>query len=218
MSKKNILFVSCFVFLLSASGRAQQYSFFGGIKTGIAKSNMKWEYDNLEPIPTITWDDKTGAALRIFGELRTPYYLQLQAETGFTQKGITKSIPVTTVQYPDGTGQYIEVGASLNYISVCVLAKAAFDIPYAGIFILAGPQYNRILNKTFSAGMGVVFDEVNKSVWGISFGAGIELNSLLPLPVFIEYRYEQDLKDIFPPPLLSIYNRSHILLVGVSLR
>jgi opacity protein-like surface antigen len=185
-----------------------------GVKFGGAISNQTWDYGAGF---TLNNDNKVGVSPRLFADFFNLPYLQLEGELGFTRKGFTESIPITTTESPDGTGEYININNSLDYLSISVLGKIRFEAGKFSPYIIAGPQVNFLINKNFSSGWDIVFDQFRKTNLGLSVGAGTELNDILPFTILLEYRYERDFMDNYDSPYIKVLNYSHVILAGIKL-
>jgi opacity protein-like surface antigen len=184
-----------------------------GLKLGLGISNQSWDYQaNL----SMDWKDKISISPRVYADFFNFSFFQLEAEAGYLQKGFKDKIPVTTMYQPDGTGEFISIDNSLDYLSISALAKFKYGLGIISPYIIAGPQFNLLLNKSISKGWEIVFDNFKKNNIGLSVGAGAELIKVLPISILIEYRYERDFNDNYNSPNIDIKNYSHVILLGIK--
>lgn len=209
---KLILIISL-ILVLSFSAESQILTNYG-VKFGAAISNQTWDYGagfNLNN------DNKVGISPRLFADFFNWPIAQIEGEFGFTRKGFTDEIPITTVESPDGTGQYMDINNSLDYLSISVLGKVRFEAGKLSPYVIAGPQINYLINKNVSNGWDIAFDQFRKTNLGLTVGAGTELNDLLPFTLLLEYRYERDFMDDHGSPYIKVINYSHVILAGIKI-
>jgi opacity protein-like surface antigen len=201
------------LFTLSFNSQAQIVSNYG-LKLGLGISNQSWDY---QPSGHLDWQTKDGISARLFADFLILPVLQLEGEIGYLRKGVIDKIPITTVDQPDGTGQFFTTNNSLGYLSLSILAKLKFEFTSLTPYIIAGPQLNILLNKNIADGFQIVFDKFKKNNVGFSLGAGAEFKNILPLVFLVEYRFEKDLSNNFNSPNLDIKNYSHVILLGIKI-
>ena len=209
---KLILIISL-ILVLSFSAESQILTNYG-VKFGAAISNQTWDYGagfNLNN------DNKVGISPRLFADFFNWPIAQIEGEFGFTRKGFTDEIPITTAESPDGTGQYMDINNSLDYLSISVLGKVRFEAGKLSPYVIAGPQINYLINKNVSNGWDIAFDQFRKTNLGLTVGAGTELNDLLPFTLLLEYRYERDFMDDHGSPYIKVINYSHVILAGIKI-
>ena len=199
--------------VLSFNAKSQILTDYG-IKFGTAISNQTWDYDAGFSLNN---DNKIGISTRLFADFFSWRYIQLEGELGYTRKGFTDNIPITSADSPDGTGEYININNSLDYLSISVLGKIRFSAGGLSPYIIAGPQFNFLINKNIGNGWDIAFDQFRKTNLGIIVGAGTELNDLLPFTILLEYRYERDFMDNHGSPYIKVLNYSHVILAGIKL-
>ena len=211
---KKLIFVLLILFIGSSVSYSQFLPKFG-VKAGLSAANHSWDYKGLLN-GSIDWEYNYGFTVRAFAEFGLGDNFGLQGELGYSRKGNKKDFPITTVENPDGNGQYIRVENTLDYVSVAALAKLNLFKGPISPYIIGGPQMNFLAGKDISNTFKTVYDDFNSGVLGISVGAGLELG-IAPVNVFVEYRYERDLTDSAPQDNVEIYNFSHVLMFGIVL-
>jgi opacity protein-like surface antigen len=175
--------------LFSFSSQAQILSGYG-VKLGVGVSNQSWT--NPPYFDDMGYKNKTGLSARLFADVLDFTFFEFEGELGFTRKGFTDDIPVTTAVNPYGTGEIFSISNSLDYLSISVLAKIKYNVGAVTPYLIAGPQMNFLVHKNVEKGWKVFFDKFEKSNLGFSAGAGIELLKILPVSILAEYRFEKD--------------------------
>ena len=202
------------LFILSISTYAQIIPSYG-LKIGLGITNHSWEYE--PPINSkLDWDNNYGVTIRAFADVAFNNIIVAEGEIGYSQKGIRKTIPVTTVQNPDGIGESIDVTNKLNYLSLSLIGKIKIETDLFSPFILIGPQYNRLLSSNIAKGFEVVYDHFEKDIFSITVGLGSEFK-IFSINALLEYRYERDINNNSKLSTIDIKNYSHTILVGIIL-
>lgn len=207
------IFIFLSILVLSINAHAQLLSGYGA-KLGLGISNQSWNY-NTNTI--VDYNNKIGANPRIFADFLDLSFFNIETEISYLRKGITEKIPLTSMDQPDGTGEYINIDNSLDYLSISILAKPKYEFGIISTYILFGPQINILLGKNITKGWEVIYSKFKKSNYDLSLGAGIEMRKLLPITFLLEYRYERDFIDNCEFLNIDIKNYSHVILLGIKI-
>ncbi len=210
--KSTLLAVVLIVLLGQACSQAQLNRTYG-IKIGAVAANESWT-----DIGGFNWktDTRWGFTAAVYAEAPLWKFLSAQGEIQYTQKGMNFSIPVTTASQPDGSGQYYTISPRIDYISIPILAK--LRIPFAVVtpYVLIGPRFDFLLSR-YPDGLDQVVNNFDKMDYGLTLGAGLELNSLFPFGLLAEFRYNPNAYDSYRSGSQSVSNRSMDFLVGIRL-
>jgi hypothetical protein len=151
------------------------------------------------------WGIAAGGELRL---LRVAG-IDLLAELLYVQKGYSAIFPVTTAEFPDGTGAFISLPYRLHYLTLAGSAKCRLLSGPVAPYVRAGTRADILLDSS----EGLEYHSVNL---GVTIGIGAEL-AVGPLPVLLlEGRFSPDFTDARGPSLASVKNRSFELLAGVG--
>jgi len=140
-------------------------------------------------------------------------FFTLVTQMEYSEKGSTFNIPPHENPLPDGPFY-----SRLKYLSVPVLAK--FIIPSSAIepYILMGARIDWLVGYD---SVGYFFDamyhDFRKPVMGATFGGGIRIAKLLPLPLLIEGRYNLDLGYSYDTREIKTNNETFDIWLGVEL-
>jgi hypothetical protein len=209
---KRLFLVLLFIFSISTYA---QITPSYGLKIGLGITNHSWEYQ--PPINgKLDWDNNYGVSIRAFADVAFSNIFGVGGEIGYSQKGIRKTIPVTTVQNPDGIGESINITNKLDYLSFSLMGKIKIETDLLSPYILIGPQYNRLLSSNIAKGFEIVYDHFEKDIFSITVGLGSEFQ-LFSINALLEYRYERDISNSSKLSTIEIKNYSHIFLVGIKL-
>ena len=208
------MFLVLFVFSLNVIINGQLMSSYG-VKVGYGITNHSWENPSTDF--KLDWDNNTGIAVKVFADMGIPVlsFLQVEGELGYAKKGASYEVEYTTVDRPDGNGLYRTMNDHLDYLTLSLLAKVKFSPGMFSPYLIAGPEYNYLLNQKNDLDPAGIY-KLKKSAFGLSAGVGSEIKLLL-ISVLVEYRYSWDLSDNSSVTGLNVKNYSHTFLVGIKL-
>lgn len=183
-----------------------------GIKIGAVGANETWTGF------ASNWNMKNRWGFTADAYAEIPFFrsFSAQGEIQYTQKGMKVSVPITTVSQPDGTGQYRTISPRIDYVSIPLLAKLKIPLTSLTPYILVGPRFDILISRE-PDGLDAVVNNFDKMDYGLTVGAGIELDSLFPFGILAEFRYNPNAYDSYQSGYQTIRNRSVDFLVGVRL-
>jgi opacity protein-like surface antigen len=201
---KKIILIAA-IGLLYYSSEAQLIRGYG-IKAGTVGAGQDWTYAGFL---SGSMDTKTRWGIDAGGyvEWLDIPFVSFLTECHYIQKGFKISIPVTTLAFPEGTGEYQERFPQMNYVSIPIMAKVRMSMPLFTPYIIGGIHYDILLSTS-----GDGFDEVIKNTknydTGVTIGAGVESNVLPKITVGLEFRYSPSVMDIYSTDNLKVRNHS----------
>lgn len=210
---KTAILAAVFIVLLGQAGAQAQLKRTYGFKIGAVGANESWT-----GVAGFDWktDTRWGFTAAVYAEVPLWKFLSAQGEIQYTQKGMSFSIPVTTASQPDGSGQYYTISPRIDYISVPLLAKLLIPLTTVTPYVLVGPRFDFLLSR-YPDGLDQVVNNFDKMDYGLTLGAGVELNSLFPFGLLAEFRYNPNAYDSYQSGSQSVSNRSMDFLVGIRL-
>ncbi len=213
MKLKRVFLAGTLVLLLCLSGAKAQPARTYGIKLGVVGANESWSVLGESDWPT---DIRWGFTADVYAELPYSKYLSADAEIQYTQKGMKYSIPVTTASQPDGSGQYYTISPRIDYISIPILAKLRLPLAAVAPYLIIGPRFDFLISRS-GGSLDAAISQFDRMDYGLTLGAGVELNSIFPYGLLAEFRYNFNSYDSYKSQYLSVRNRSMDFLVGVRL-
>jgi hypothetical protein len=150
------------------------------------------------------------------------------SELQYVQKGMIEDIPITTEQYPDGTGEFIKHNIRLDYLSFAVLPKARIETETIHLYAYAGARFDFSLSnsvdvegrepiRTQSAqGYQSFINRFSNPQFGATFGVGVQFKSLLPFSTGFEFRYSPNFQSAYSDNYWNIKNTSFEFLLTLS--
>ncbi len=212
MRLKLVSAAAAIMLLLAANPANAQLMRSYGVKLGAVAANETWTNNGY------TWDTKNrwGFTVAAFADVPFFRFFSAQGEMQFTQKGMDYSVPATTPSRPVGPGEYRTISPTIDYISIPLLAK--FKIPSGPLtpYILIGPRFDFLISSS-PDGLDAVVNNFDKMDYGLTVGAGVELDSLFPFGILAEVRYNPNSYDSYQSDFTTVKNRSIDFLVGVRL-
>ncbi|MBU1297596.1 MAG: PorT family protein [Bacteroidetes bacterium] len=223
---KNIilLFALIVLFGVSSSGTSQPIKRYGA-KIGVSIATWNWKTDG-SAVQGI--DPRLGIDFGAFVEWFDIPALSLISELHFVQKGMKQDIPITTVQYPYGTGEFIKHNIRLDYLSFAVLPKLRLETDIVEVYAVVGVRIDVSLSnavavegreplRSYSAqAYQSLVDRFKSTQLGGTVGIGAHFHSLLPLPTGIEFRYSPNFQCAYAKYLWNIKNTSFELLLTIT--
>ncbi len=210
---RSAFLAAAFVLLLAQSGAYAQPKRTYGVKLGIVGANETWTMISSADLGTST---RWGFTAEVFAEIPLFRYLSAVGEIQYTQKGMRYSAPVTTISQPDGTGEYYTMRPRIDYISVPMLARLRIPLHAVTPYLLVGPRFDFLISSR-ADGLDAVVSRFDRMDYGLTLGAGVELDSIFPFGLLAEFRYNPNVYDSYESSYLSVRNRSLDFLIGVRL-
>jgi hypothetical protein len=185
-----------------------------GIKVALTSSTQTFEYSNppwtgFGPSPKRRIGFNAGVyvewlALPIFSVLSEIEYVQ----KGFGEEfNITQNDPTviaTATEY-----------RRIDYVSFPLLGKFILPLNSTNLYILAGPRADFLV--AYDPNFSSIYKDFKKTMFGASFGIGLNLETFMPFPLSLEFRYNSDFSDSFDNGNLRVRNNSYDFWLGVTL-
>jgi hypothetical protein len=222
-AQKSFALVVFSVILTGAGAHAQLVSSVG-LKAGVAISSIR--LTDVSPVDmggghlyTLDYmqDNVVSPAISVFANFLHEKHLGLQAELTYLRKGAshTIEIPVTTAQYPDGTGEARKVTSeyNLHYLGFAFAAQPKLPLgDDVTLYAHLGPTANYLLDVSNWAWL----EYFNRFQLGYTLGLGTEVAHLFTGNIFLELRYAADFSPVCDHPDAKFWNRSWTVCLGTS--
>ena len=159
-----------------------------GIKGGISLANQTWQIGTSSS--ATKYDYKAGLYCVLNAELFKGKYLSLSSDLGFVQKGMQQELEITTVEFPEGTGEYTTVKTTVNYITFSPMLKGFYTINNLTTYALIGPRldYQVEYNNGYANSGN---PDLKKDVWGMTYGLGAEYK-IKRIGILVEFLGQPD--------------------------
>jgi|GEM_PF-6966557 len=197
-----------------------------GIKAGYT-SAWQDQYISEQKIENI--DSRSGIYFGGYLDLFKGDVLGVKIDLGFTQKGFALEIPITTEEFPDGTGSFTSQKSRLNYLTISFSPNVFYKAGNNTYYGFAGARVDIELSKdheiegpgdilaNYQASVDKIYSDYKSVLFGLTSGAGVQIGNVLPFDFGIEFRYNSDLSNVYENDFVYYRNSSLDILVFVVL-
>jgi hypothetical protein len=213
-----------FIVALQANQSICQPSSFG-VKAGLTRS---WEIQRY-PTMDYTLETRSGFDIGAFAVWFDHPWIQLNSELHFIRK-VTgyPPMPITTVDQPDGTGEFVKSTFNLDFVSLSVMPRLRLPLGPIECYGLAGPRVDFSIHRSASVDapsaiqqfVSPGFTEYVKHFKDIEVGGdfalGIQFSGLLLSGVGLEARYSPDFTTCYDVYGTTLTNYSWEFLLTVA--
>jgi hypothetical protein len=211
---RRVLFLSLvFVALISHDTSAQLIKQFG-VKVAVTSANQGFDYSQMSDLQM---KRRVGFDVGVFAEWLDIPVLSIISQIEYAQKGSGMEFVVTGPSGPQSLGT-TKLYSRLDYLSVPILLKLRLQSSVITPYLLAGPRLDILMSYQSDEGvLNSLYDQFKKTTLGGSVGVGVQIQSLLPVTILVEGRYNIDLSDSYETNLLKVRNNSFDFWLGVAL-
>jgi hypothetical protein len=171
-----------------------------GVKVGLTRANQTLKDYEF----TTTFQSRVGLSIGGFAEWVSHPILSVSTEVCYNQKGHRLDMPITTTEFPDGTGEFIRESVRFDYLSLAILPKVRLPVGPVHLYVLFGPRVDIALNHSvnvegrepirtyFSTGWESQLKHYKDVQVGGDLAVGCVGDVGLPMNVGAEVRYSPD--------------------------
>jgi len=210
-AKKLLVIISVAVLLISNVSFSQLKNF--GIKGGFNLSNAELDWSDYN----FQRDSKSGFNIYITYDFLNFNNVVISGEAGYSQKGFNWPVTITN-EFGEEQGSYTFYNR-LNYIDINAIAEFILRYKSVSPYFSFGPVLSFYTGYNLSASgkydslyqnyENPLFEKLKTSVIGLTAGAGIEINKVIPQTIITEVRYNFDLTNSFNNGFLN-YQRNYL--------
>ncbi len=184
-----------------------------GLKMAVTSADQKYD---LTLAPGLETKRRAGFNVGVFAEWFDVPFFSLLTQVEYAQRGTGQVFAVTGPSGPEVIGTKT-LYSRLDYVSVPVLAKLRLQTGPFTPYIVAGPRVDFFLGyKSDEQEFNAVYDKFKKTSLGGSAGVGMQIESILPVILLAEARYNFDFADSYETDLLKVRNNAFDFWVGVA--
>jgi len=215
---KKVIIVFSLVFFYAVYMEAQVVKSIA-VTPGIVWANQEWEWLNIQS--QTEYNYKTGLHLGVNTEFLQHKYISILAEAGYVEKGMRQTFELTNPDSPEGTGETKTFKTTFKYAYISPMLKARFELGNIVPYIFIGPRADFYLSYKSDLNYDELKDKLNKTVFGMIYGLGIEY-MFGPLGIALIYSQQLDFMPALEnePPhgfgLEKITNNAFILDLGIK--
>lgn len=207
--------MACLILLLGLGslnfGNAQLRHW--GAKVALTSADVN--YQN-KYAPGFETNRRMGFSIGAFAEWFETGWFTLLTQAEYAQKGLGMTFLIAGPTGPEVLERKT-VYSRLDYLSVPILGKATLQLGSLSPYVLAGPRVDFLLGyESDLNSYNTLFEKYDNTAFGATVGAGIQFDSILPLPVVLEARYNLDITKSFENAVVKASNNSVDLWLGVA--
>lgn len=201
-----------FVFIFTHFAFSQVISNYG-IHFGLVSSQLsiREQKDN-SSLPAYD-ERRIGPNLGVF--IRYHFLSRLELETGlsYIQKGGTDKTEITTVEHPEGTGEYVYHDIYFNMIRLRGALHKSFDLSDMEIAIVPGVSVDHLISVN-----GGTLPKKEYSDYVFSYNIGVEFSSnrFLEKRLAVRIEYDSDISKIYDGEF--VYNKCSLFTINILLK
>jgi hypothetical protein len=192
-----------------------------GIKAGVSSTHIEFEFPQNRQFygTTILYDMRiVNPTVSIFIRNRSLKSFHYIAEFQFIRMGglNVNTLPVTTVQYPDGNGTYVDFRSevSIQSINFAIGVEPTIEIANLEVFTRITPTLTYLLsvNNFFPFS-----DNYNRTLLGYQIGGGILVPWISETSINFEVLYGRHLKPFYTNSKLGDYHtKGWLATIGIA--
>lgn len=206
--------MACLILLLGLGslnfGNAQLRHW--GVKVALTSADVN--YQN-KLAPGFETTRRMGFSIGAYVEWFETGWFTLITQAEYAQKGLGTDFLITGPAGPEILERKT-LYSRLDYLSVPILGKATLQLGSLSPYVLVGPRVDFFLGyESDLNSFSTLFEKYGRTAFGATVGIGIQADSILPLPVVIEARYNLDIKKSFDNGVVKASNNSVDLWLGV---
>ncbi len=191
-----------------------------GLKGGMSLANQSFEYktDN----SNLDFDYKLGVYNALTAEFFNTKHVSLVTDLGFVQKGKQIDVQKTTLEMPEGTGEFETWKSTLNYLTFSPMLKGFYNINKFTGYAFIGPRIDYRLSYD-SKYYAPLYEDSKKQIFGLNYGVGLAYH-LNKISLSTEFMAQPDLTPMLDtePSVsnigLKVKSNAYVFNVGVGYR
>ena len=197
----------CLISLCVNSFMYSQNNISVGLKSGVTIADQSGHSFSTKPI--------FSPNCALFCDFMFNRYFSVSSELGYVQKGFKESIEITTVEHPEGTGDFMQFSNRLNYLSLSVGPKVCVPLTKISPYLYIAPRYDQLLSKDL---VYIYTNDPKSYSFSLFYALGIETKEIFPFAVLAELSYNSDLTDLYGGNVKGIKNRVYEIRLGARLK
>ena len=178
-----------------------------GFEFGITNANQELLIQGNE---RDIWESRLGLNIGLFYEYSVLKSFSTVVKLNYIHKGVKPKIPIVSVENPDIPTGYKYFDNRIDYLSFLLSAKFKL-LP---LYLITGPRYDHLINKKIEV-PSISYEDLEESVFGLSFGAGVQIEKILPVALILEVLYNIDLTNSYKIKNRELKNETIDFKLGI---
>jgi hypothetical protein len=213
---KKLLVISITILVLSSITNAKLIKSYG-FKVAVSSAFQKFDYSPNSIISNsdFDWKRKTGINAGLYIEWFNLPIVSFVTQIEYRQVGVGDKYIATNTSGEEMAAT-IDYG-KVNYVSMPLLLKATLPSAIVNPYIVIGPRIDHLLNYSSDHDIfDPIYERFEKTIYGSSFGIGLETKYILPVTTLLEFRYDIDFTDSYSDEYLKVKNNSYEFCLGIG--
>jgi len=191
--KRSLLLLLALLFFAATPADAQLIKHWG-IFGGVTSSEHEINEDNLY------YGDlrqNTGFQIGGFAEWLELSGVSILTQLSYVRKGAGLEFLQTSYDHP--LGELVTRHLSLDYLSFAAMWKIGLFDHVIRPYVVAGPRVDILVgrDKDLEVPLNFIHEEFADVIWGLTIGGGIQSRRIASFLIFVEVRYNIDLKNSY---------------------
>jgi len=184
-----------------------------GLKVAVTSADQKYDVKYVSEVKT---KRRTGFNVAAFLEWFDVPYFSFLTQVEYAQRGMGQDFVLTGPSGPEPIGVKTSY-SRLDYLSIPIMGKIRLQTETITPFVSVGPRVDFFLGYHSDENLfNPVFEKFKTTVLGGSFGIGVQTETLLPVIILAELRYNIDLADSYSTDALQVRNNAFDVWLGIA--
>jgi hypothetical protein len=131
-------------------------------------------------------DSRVSGTFGLFAQFLNFRYCRFEFEAGYKQEGAENKVPVTTIENPDGSGDYVTFDHAYDFISLNLSFQPKLENEDICLYGIVAASLNIMTKNRDMLSYG---QNVDKYVPGYNYGLGFSPKNFLNGKIFVEMKY-----------------------------
>jgi hypothetical protein len=140
--------------------------------------------------------------------------ISIVPEFHFLQKGFKYPIQITSLEYPNGTGEYYNVKSSASYLSLPLSISWEFYKSSFDLYVFGGARCDFVIGKNGNEWQ-YYYDRFKDYDFGFSVGLGVQTKELIGIGTGLEFRFSPNATESYSDGYEQITNKSFEILFAI---
>lgn len=210
------LFLFVLIGLTLNTAQAQFFKSIG-VKSGVSISTQDYRFKSSDQ--SLETEFRTGLYVGFQSEMMKKKYFSLLVDLGYIQKGWQEEIEKTSVENPEGTGNYTTYDHRYDILSFSPSVKFRMPLGNFAPYAFAGPRVDYLMGVQDDPALYYPSPRARTTAFGVSYGLALSYE-LAQLSFQLELQHQPDLTPVLDTGStkqgIESTNEAFIISFGVS--
>lgn len=210
--------LATFILLMSFIYSNSQVIHSIGLRGGVSFATMTYKYTTTSLVQKYSYN--AGIYSAVTAEFFNGKHVSFSTDLGFIQKGMKRKELITSLEYPEGNGEYLFHRFTRNYVSLSPMLKGYYQFNKVTAYVLAGPRIDLDITNSLPDGSNMN-SKTHKIIFGLTYGLGAEYR-INKVGILLEGQGQPNLTTIMDTPTsdtnvgLKVTGNSYVLTTGIN--